>query len=83
MRGVALTLAESLRCSHHVPMQPYGPPSDLEREYNALLKQLDAGHYTDPNEIWDMIKLLIETTGYDERSWAERLGRYLPRSSGD
>jgi hypothetical protein len=62
-------------------MTSYGPPSDLEREYNALLKQLDAGHYTDPNEIWDLIKQLIEDDDFSHRSWAERLGTYLPKEA--
>lgn len=58
-------------------MRPY-PPDDLELEYNALLKQLDAGHYTSPEEIWDLIKQLVEADDFSHRSWAERLGTYLP-----
>ena len=51
---------------------PSGPAVD---EYSALQKQIDAGHYVDPHEIWDVVQALMEEghTGY-----AEKLAELLP-----
>ena len=51
---------------------PSGPAVD---EYSALQKQIDAGHYVDPNEIWDVVQALMEA---GHQGYAERLARYLP-----
>lgn len=62
-------------------MSIYGEPDPIEREYTALLKQIEAGHYTGPEEIWEVIQLLTATGDYHHRMWAERLGRYLPKDA--
>lgn len=59
-------------------MSVYGERDPVEDEFNALLKQLNAGHYTSPEEIWEVIQLLIATGDSKHRHWAERLGTYLP-----
>ena len=55
--------------------RPVGASGPAVDEYTALQKQIDAGNYVDPNEIWDVVQALMEEghTGY-----AERLARYLP-----
>lgn len=62
-------------------MPSYGPPSDVEREYNALLNQIQAGHYTDPREIWDVIQQLNDDDDFSHRGWADRLYGYLPKDA--
>ena len=58
-------------------MSIYGERDPVADEYSALLKQIEAGHYTSPEEIWDVIRLLIEADDPKYRTWAERLGQYL------
>jgi len=54
------------------PIGGRGPAVD---EYTALQKQIDAGHYVDPNEIWDVVQALMEEGHVDH---AEQLAGYLP-----
>ncbi len=54
------------------PLGAIGPAVD---EYTALQKQIDAGHYVDPHEIWDVVQALMEDGHLDH---AEKLAGYLP-----
>lgn len=47
----------------------------LSREYNAMMKALEAGVYHHPQEIWDLMEQL-RAEGWNAQ--ADRLGDYLP-----
>lgn len=48
----------------------------LTREFNALMKQIDAGYEMHPMEIWEMAEQLREAGAI---GWADKLVEYLPK----
>lgn len=47
----------------------------LTREYNAIMKQIEAGYPMHPMEIWELVVDLREA---GENGWADRLADHLP-----
>lgn len=54
------------------PIGGRGPAVD---EYTAIQRQIDAGHYVDPHEIWDVVQALMEE---GHQGYAEKLAEHLP-----